>query len=367
MRLQPNCCCRPIWILNREDDGVALTRRGRLVVFLALLLMVLAIPAAVATVYLRSIGLWGESVPGKEVEVAVKKGASVDEIGQALEDAGVVKSAFGFRLATFLEEGAEKIQSGSYRLPQGLNARDALRELLNRGPAGQEYVAVTFPEGSRLTDFAAVLDRDTHISKGAFLRLVTSGRVRGRYVPDGVESLEGMLFPSTYQIVAKDDARSVAQRLVDEFDKRAAEVGIDEAGELGVTPYEAVIIASMIEAETFQDEERPKVSAVIYNRLNQGIALGIDATIQYALGDHDGELSSADLNINSPYNTRKVKGLPPTPIGSPGIESLQAALHPAAGDWLYYVLTDCDGHHTFSVDYDDFLSDKATYKSLDCG
>jgi UPF0755 protein len=346
---------------------VALTRRGRFIVSLAILLVVLAIPAAAATVYLRSIGLWGESVPGAEVEIVVAKGASVNEIGQSLEDAGVVKSAFGFRLATFLEEGAENIQAGNYQIPVGLTAHDALRELLKRKPGDQNFVEVTFPEGSWLTDFAAVLERDTHISGDDFLRLVTSGRVRSRYLPNGAQSLEGLLFPSTYQIVERDDARSVAERLVQEFEERAADVGMSRAEAMGVTPYEAITVASMIEAETFIDKERPMVAAVIYNRLQEGIPLGIDATIHYALGEHKQELSATDLEVDSPYNTRQVEGLPPTPIGAPGLESLQAALNPADGDWIYYVLTDCEGNHTFSVDYDDFLANKTTYQSLDCG
>jgi UPF0755 protein len=346
---------------------MALTRRGRLVAFLGILLTLLAVPAAVANVYLRSIGLLGESEPGEEVDVVISKGASVNEIGQSLEDAGVVKSALGFRLATFLEEGSEDIQAGRYELPRGLTARDALRELLERGPQGQDFVEVTFPEGSWLTDFAAVLERDTDISGDDFLTLVTSGEVRSKYLPRGVNSLEGLLFPATYQIVAKDDARSVAARLVAEFEERVATLGISRAEQLGITPYEAITIASMIEAETFQDKERPMVAAVIYNRLDQRIALGIDATIHYALGEHKQELTSEDLQIDSPYNTREVTGLPPTPIGAPGLESISAALNPADGEWLYYVLADCDGNHAFSVDYDDFLADKAKYKSLECG
>jgi UPF0755 protein len=345
---------------------MALTRRGRLVVFLVILLALLGVPAALANVYLRSIGLWGDSQPGPEVEIVIPRGASLNEIGQSLEDAGVVKSAFGFRLATFLEEGGEDIQAGKYSMQSGLTARDALRELLERAPEEQGIVEVTFPEGSWLTDFAAVLERDTHISGDEFLELVTSGRVRSRYLPGGEESLEGLLFPSTYQIGEKDDARSVAERLVDEFEERAEAAGIKSAEELGVTPYEAITVASMVEAETFQDGERPMVAAVIYNRLEEGMALGIDATVQYALGEHKEELTSEDLQIDSPYNTRREPGLPPTPIGAPGMASIRAALDPADGDWLYYVLTDCDGSHSFSDDYDDFLADKAEYQSLDC-
>jgi UPF0755 protein len=345
---------------------VALTRRGRVVVALVVLLGVAGIPALGGTLYLRSIGLWGKSEPGGTVDVVIPKGASVDQIGDVLESEGVIRSGFGFRLATFLESGDENIQAGQYEMRQGLTAGDALDDLLSQRPEGTKFVNVTFPEGSWLVDFAAVLERDTHISDSSFMKLATSGNIRSRFQPKDVETLEGLLFPSTYQIVDKDDAESVIERLVREFDKRASNVNIENANSLGVTPYEAIIVASMIEAEAFVDEERGKIAAVIYNRLDQGIPLGIDATVLYALGEHKESLTQSDLQIDSPYNTRRVAGLPPTPIGAPGVESLSAALEPADGEWLYYVLADCDGNHAFSESYDEFLQDKAAYRSLEC-
>jgi UPF0755 protein len=247
-----------------------------------------------------------------------------------------------------------------------LTAGDALDDLLSQRPEGARFVNVTFPEGSWLVDFAAVLERDSHISRSSFMKLATSGKIRSKYQPRDIDTLEGLLFPSTYQIVKKDDARSVIERLVSEFEKRASNLNIENADALGITPYEAIIVASMIEAEAFVDEERAKIAAVIYNRLDQGIPLGIDATVLYALGEHKESLSQSDLEIDSPYNTRRVAGLPPTPIGSPGAKSLAAALEPAGGRWLYYVLADCDGNHAFSESYGEFLQDKAEYQSLEC-
>jgi UPF0755 protein len=345
---------------------VALTRRGRFVVALLVLLGIAGIPALAGGLYLRSIGLWGKSDPGQPVRIVIPKGATIDEIGEKLERSGVIRSAFGFRLATFLESGNENIQAGEYELRRGLTAGDALDDLLAQRPQGEKFVNVTFPEGSWLVDFAAVLERDTHISPSSFMKAATSGKIRSKYQPKGIDSLEGLLFPSTYQVIKRDDAMSVVTRLVEEFDRQARDLNIERANSLGVTPYEAVIVASMIEAEAFVDEERSKVAAVIYNRLEQGIPLGIDATVLYALGKHKERLTQSDLKINSPYNTRRVTGLPPTPIGAPGRKSLSAALSPADGNWLYYVLTDCDGNHAFSATYDEFLKDKAEYQSLEC-
>jgi UPF0755 protein len=121
-----------------------------------------------------------------------------------------------------------------------------------------------------------------------------------------------------------------------------------------ITPYDALIVASLVEAEAKVPEDRPKIARVIYNRLAQGMTLGIDATVLYALQERGDTLTQSDLATDSPYNTRVNRGLPPTPINSPGQASLEAALAPADGDWLYYVLTDADGHHYFTNSFSDF-------------
>jgi UPF0755 protein len=124
---------------------------------------------------------------------------------------------------------------------------------------------------------------------------------------------------------------------------------------LGVTPYQIVIIASMIERECSVADERAMIARVIYNRLAQGMTLGIDATVRYATNKWTGDLTDEDLAVDSPYNTRKVTGLPPAPIASPGLDALRAALEPVNGDWLYYVLKDTTGNHFFTASYEEFL------------
>lgn len=346
---------------------MTLTARGRALVRLGIVLGVIGGLALAGYLYLRSIGLYGDSRPGAPVTVVIPRGASVDDIGRLLEAKGIVPSALGWRITTYVEDGAEEIQAGTYRLRRGLMPRDALAALLAQAPSGDvRYVEVTFPEGAWVTEFAGILGRETDIPEREFLRLVTSGKVRSRYQPDDVDTLEGLLFPSTYQIGDDDGAREVAKRLVGEFERRMRGVDMSEARALGMDAYDVVIVASMIELEARVPSERPKVARVIYNRLEQDIPLGIDATIVYALGRRGATLTESDLAMDSPYNTRKVVGLPPTPIGAPGVSALEAAAHPADGDWLYYVLADCEGRHSFSTDYDDFLADKAEYESLEC-
>jgi UPF0755 protein len=343
------------------------SRRGRAAIILFVLVVLLLAPALGGFLYLSSVGFLGNSDPGRAVEIVIPKGAGTETIGRVLEESGVIESAMGFRIATYFGGGVEDVQAGRYELPTGLNARDALDALLEAGPLGEDFVMVTFPEGSWLVDFAATLGDKTHLSEKRFLDIVENGKIETPLKPAEISTLEGLLFPSTYQVIEKDTERDIARRLVDEMEKQTASLDFEaKAGELGLTPYEALIVASMIEGEASVGGDRDKIARVILNRLEQGIALGIDATIIYALGEHRTELFESDLEIDSPYNTRLVQGLPPTPIGAPGRESLQAAVNPADGDWLYYVLSDCEGHHAFSVEYEDFLEDKAAYQQLEC-
>jgi UPF0755 protein len=351
--------------MHEPEAEVRLTRRGKAVVALVVLALVLGLPLIGGFLYLRAIGVYGDSEPASKVEVEIPKGSSAEEIGELLAENSVIPSALGFRIAVFLEGGAENIQAGTYALRKGLNARDAL-DALAEGPV-VEFVNITFPEGSWLTDFARIIDEETHVPGDEFLELVAEAKVRSELLPADVETLEGLLFPATYQVIERDTAQTLAKRLVTEMEKRAEAIDFATRAEArGLTPYEAVIVASMVEGEARIDEDRDKIARVIYNRIEEGMRLEIDATVLYALGEHKEQLSESDLAIDSPYNTRLVAGLPPTPIGAPGEASLEASVNPADGPWLYYVLSDCKGHHAFSADYDEFLANKRAYQSLDC-
>ena len=340
------------------------TRRGKLVMVLGILGGLILAALVGGRVYLTSLGVYGDSEPGEEVELEIPEGATATQVGRLLEEAGIIDSAMGLRIKLYLDDRDINIQAGRYEIPRGLNVEDALAALAE-GPI-VEFVTVTFPEGIWLIDFARILARETHIPEKRFLDLVQNARIRSSYLPGGVDTLEGLLYPSTYQVIERDTARTVAQRLVAEFEEQADALDFSKAEALGVTPYEAIIIASMIEAEAKVDDERAMVARVIYNRLEQGMALGIDATVNYAIQDHKLGLTQSDLDVDSPYNTRKFPGLPPTPIGASGAAALDAALNPADGPWLYYVLENCEGDHAFSESYEEFLQNKERYESLGC-
>ena len=341
-----------------------LTRRGKAVTTLVVLFLLLGVPAVLGVVYLKSIGVTSSSSPGQTVKVEVPEGTTMTEVGELLEQKGVIKSAQGFRFVSFFQGGDEGIQAGTYELTTGLSARDALDRMLE-GPQ-VKFITATFPEGSWLPEFAERLEEDTGVKGREFLRVLESGKVKSNILPDDSNNFEGLLFPSTYQIVEEDTARTIAQRLVDETEKQLNGVDTSRARAMGYSNYQIMIIASMIQAEAGVSQDRAKIARVIYNRLDEGMMLGIDATVIYALGERKNSLTGQDLEVDSPFNTRKVAGLPPTPIGAPGAEAMKAAAHPAEGPWLYYVLSDCDGRHAFSVEYNDFLADKADYQNLSC-
>jgi UPF0755 protein len=171
-------------------------------------------------------------------------------------------------------------------------------------------------------------------------------------------TMEGLLFPSTYFMSEGQSAGELIKQQLLAFTNKTASLPWSDATGLKVTPYQIVIVASMIEKECRVPEERAKVARVIYNRLAQGMKLQIDATVRYAVDKWTGALTSADLATQSDYNTYVAKGLPPAPICNPGEAALRAALEPVEGDWLYYVLSDTTGNHFFTSSYEEFLQAK---------
>ena len=177
--------------------------------------------------------------------------------------------------------------------------------------------------------------------------------------PQNVPHLEGFLFPATYDFTEDTTTKELVGDQLDAFDHAWSQINLSYAKSKNLTPYDVLIIASMVEKEVLVPKERPLVAAVIYNRLNLGMTLGIDATIRYAFRVPGTEsLRESQLNSNNPYNTRKRLGLPPTPIANPGLASIQAAAHPVAGDWLYFVRKPDKVHHFFPASERAFINSK---------
>ena len=346
-------------------------RRGRGCLVVLAILVVLALAAAGASIWvMKQVNPGGA---GEDVAITIPEGTTTAGIARLLEDEGIVTNATIFEYYVKYR-GDGTIQAGDYTLRESSSMGSALA-VLQAGPQEPPYDQVTIPEGYSVWNGAGLpvpgplvtaldeaVDRFTTES---ISEVLLSGAHRSRYLPADQGNLEGMLFPDTYRIDEDTTEAQVVQAMIDRFDQVALEVGYDDTSAVGLTPYETIIVASLVEREASLDEERAQVARVIYNRLAQGMTLGIDASTAYAVGGAtNGTLTASQLEIDSPYNTRINTGLPPTPIGLPGRASLEAALNPAEGDWLYYVLTSQDGSHTFTETYDEFLVAKEQCQAL---
>jgi len=290
------------------------------------------------------------SGPRTPFRFEVAEGASAGQIVDALHDQGVVRCGTVTKWLLRRSGLESEFRAGSFELTANMSPDEAF-EVLTTPPEPVPTVRLTVPEGYRVTQTAERVQEDLGIPAAKFLKASERGDWSlPPYLSPEVTTLEGYLFPETYQFIdGETKADDVIQRMLDQFALESETLPWASAEELGVTPYEVVIIASMIEEEAKLDEERPVIAGVIYNRLREGMVLGIDATLLYDDPTPDGQLSFSDLEFDSPYNTRINAGLPPTPIASPGRASLEAALSPATTEFFYYVLCGQDGHHEFGV------------------
>jgi uncharacterized YceG family protein len=298
-----------------------------------------------------------------KVVVTIPKGAGVGEIGDILDDRGVVSSSTLFQIRVTLEDKRSDLYSGNFTLAEGMSYGDAI-DALTTAPA-QRTITITIPEGLSRREISP-LARQAGIG-GDYLRASTrSPNLRpARYGAQGrARNLEGFLFPATYELKAGASASDLVAKQLDAFKQRIRGVDMSYARKKFLTTYDVLIIASMVEREVAVAKERPLVAAVIYNRLRDGMPLGIDATIRFALNQWTEPLTVSELETPSPYNTRTNAGLPPGPIGNPGMASIEAAARPAKVDYLFYVVKPgtC-GEHAFSSTEAEFNRDVARYNS----
>ncbi len=331
-------------------------RRAR--VFGYLLVAVFALLLGLATGYVR--GYFAAGAVGDEVTVVVADGDSLSTIAGKLEKAGIIEHAGAFLVRVQTDGYSGELKPGTYVLREN-EPYDELVRALVEGQA-PPAVKVTIPEGSTLEQSARIVGQEVAgVSAADYEQIAREDPppVRLQGYKAGT-TLEGLLFPATYEVLLSIEARPFIERQLDAFDKAIAKVDMKRARKANLTSYDVIIIASMIEREAQVSEERAIVAAVIWNRLRADMPLQIDATIQYALGETKPVLTYDDLKIDSPYNTYTHKGLPPTPIANPGLASLRAAANPAAVDYLYYVArADGTGRHYFSRTYEEFLANQA--------
>jgi uncharacterized YceG family protein len=345
--------------------GVPRARRGATRVIPLLLLVVLA--AAAYFAYRVFQPGHDEGDASKPVVVTIAQGATAGEIADELADQGVIDSSFFFNIRSRLDGRRADLKAGRFTLRRDMSYAAAL-DALAKNPASAPIVNVTLPEGRSIGE-AATLVKQSGVS-GSYVKAATKNPrstkgFKSYGVPKGTRSLEGFLFPATYEL-KRGAKTATAAKLVSEqlaaFRQNFDGLDRKAAHRKNLTDYDVLIIASMIEREAQVAKDRRLISAVIYNRLQDHIPLGIDATLRYRLDNWTKPLKQSELETDSAFNTRLHQGLPPTPIGSPGLASIKAALSPAKVDYLYYVVKPCgNGAHAFSATDAQFQKDVAAY------
>jgi len=301
-------------------------------------------------VIVAASGLWFQNavykdraLPAKSMTVIIARGSSFGAVTTQLAQSGVIAHPIAFRILARLRQEEANVKAGEYTIEPNQSSDEVLRTIT----AGTGQVArwVTFPEGYTAREIAASLAEKKFGSQDAFARAFSAESID----LDGTRTtgLEGYLFPSTYLMPVDVTPRAAAKILVDQFRKELPTDARERARRLGLNVPQVVTIASLVEREAKADDERSLMAGVYYNRLRRGMPLEVDATIEYVFASHHDVITRKDLQIDSPYNTYRYPGLPPTPIANPGKASLDAAFSPRSSEFLYYVYKG-DGHSAFA-------------------
>jgi len=307
--------------------------------------------------------------------ISIVEGESADDVGQKLEDAGVIQSQRHFTTLAALMGVTSALEAGDYEFIAGTTALAAVQRISQGRTA---LSSVTIPEGWRSEEIAQQLEASGTVTGQDFLAALDDEYIATFLETEpSLQSLEGFLFPATYNFPSTIDAHAVVQEMVTAFDERYALSIQEPLTESPLTLHEAVTLASIIEREAVVENERPRIASVFRNRLDAGILLQADPTVQYAIASDPAsvaeygfwkqELTEADLAIESPYNTYVFPGLPPGPIANPGEASILAALQPEETDLLYFVACqDGSGRHLFGETLDDHLANIDIVETGEC-
>ncbi len=328
-----------------------------------------AVALAVASIGVAAVAVWlmpgtiltsepsqalGPTPASGYADVSITSGETAAKIGQDLQSAGVIQSEVLFRDLVALMGLEDQLQAGDYEFDKGMTTLAVIDRIHNGVTAP---LMVTIPEGLRVEEIAALLDAKGVVTKDDFMQAVAARHDEALVAGDTSGTLDGYLFPATYGFSRSVTADQVIQQMLDAFNKQVVPVAQPELANVGLTLDQVLTLASIVEREAEKPEERPLIASVYINRLNAGMPLEADPTVQYALandpqnvaayGYWKTNLTDDDLKVDSPYNTYVNNGLPPGPIACPGLDSIKAVLHPAQTDYLYFVAKG-DGSHVFA-------------------
>ena len=331
--------------------------------------LVLGIVAAVVVLILAVVA-WYEieahprGAPGKTVVLSVHEGESTSSVVSALVDGKVIDSSLAFRIFLFVH-GTPLIEPGDYAMRQN-SSFASVHQLLAGGP---NTYSLAIPAGFTLAEVANRIGTIPGHHPQSFYKDATDGSVTSPWLPAGSTNLEGLVGSGTYLVLPGESNVTLLTQMVAEFNRQAAAAGLTttSATALGLSPYQVIIAASIVEKEGYVEKNMPDVARVIYNRLAKGTALQMDSTILYSLGQDGGTVTKADLAKDTPYNTYLHTGLTPTPICIPSQTALAAAVSPPPGDWLFFEVVSKDGTEAFSSTFSGQLANEALAQSRGLG
>ncbi|MGB3635240.1 MAG: endolytic transglycosylase MltG [Rubrobacteraceae bacterium] len=320
------------------------------------LLLLAGVLGVIYLIYTTAVSDSGSS--DEPAKVTVAEGDTLAIVADKLQEAGAIESAPAFKIEARLAGGGTLIKPGDYTFEPGTEGDEIMAELTSNKPP--PTFILTIPEGLTIEQTAKKVSEQSNIEAGKFDAAARETDYGYAFLnKEEIKTTEGYLFPKKYEFEKGSGASQVVNRMLEQYLIETQSLDFSEADNRPkLSEYELVTVASLIEREAANPEERPLVASVIYNRLKQDMPLQIDATIQYARGKPKERLSLQDLEIESPYNTYENSGLPPGPIASPSLASLKAAAEPAETDYLYYVLKKDGNEHFFTNDYDKFLEAK---------
>ncbi len=287
------------------------------------------------------------------IYVKVHSGMNAQEIGEELQRRGIVRNKYKFWLMAKLNGYESRFMAGRYEFHSGMKIEDVLEKLVQGESSEYRFV---IPEGFTVLDIAKRLDEEGIVSREDFLRKAKDFAPRD-YMKGKEEvtyRAEGFLFPATYTVATDIDADGVLQLMANTFDQRLTPALRRKAKSMDLSIYELVTLASLVEKEARYEEDRPIIAQVFFKRLELGMPLQSDASLQYLMDAPKEDVSIADTKIDSPYNTYQNAGLPPGPVANPGTDSIEAVLHPSETEYLYFV-ADRDGHNHYAYTYDEHL------------
>ena len=295
------------------------------------------------------------------VFVSIPQGSSATDITAILDNKGIISSSLAYEIYLRNENMADKLRAGDYEIANNLDF-DELTSILLKGPPLKTY-NITIPEGLWITETLESISSQTGFDVESLTNSLVSGVVDSKYVYLGdykeLQNWEGLIYPNTYEINVDANGEEILQLLVTELESVVDKIFSEEELPSWIDNYNQLFtIASLVEAESKLEEDRPLVASVIKNRLYDDMLLQIDATILYALQKRKSQVLLVDLQVDSSYNTYKYTGLPPTPISGFGERSILATINAPESDFIYYLLTDKNGKMSFTNDYSDFINMK---------